>query len=291
MVFFTKSEERERNKSTEKTLEATHYILSDASLSTVMPKTQKILLNTLNSVYIPNVFDGVITKPRSVKDPNAIPAVSFRKGEALQSSPSIWSMLPLQEKAYVDYVISQGAEDTPEQKEAELVALRSLFDMEVQASTEVSLPERAEGMVTRPKAAIRIKSRTHSTDMDRFFYGRPLVGFRMTEDFDAHPGIVGFHELVHVAQTPKQIRTKLDLETRQRLKFERELEAYHYQAVAIRALYTTSSNTEIKGNPRLLKGHALAIEELRAKENENRRNPFEPTGRLRNLLLDVGIDI
>jgi hypothetical protein len=293
MLLFTPSEVKQRHATAERAIERTRDVLRDAAVQRCLGGTATNLLVVIDQLlYIPNERHGLLTKPRSVKHPNAIAVTALAPSETLTIDPALQAPFSRQ----IDQLRSWHRSITSEKDEAALDrAVEKVLDTQMghaQGDT-IDVTDRELAVVRRGITPFTVYSSKYQRTLDRGFHSRPIVAFNSNEVASPRIGGTGVHEMQHVMQSfgMKENRAVVNYDTRRSIDLRDELEAYYVQRIAEEALFYESTNQEYRGNEEILSAAARYVDQAREEVNANSKDPFAPRGHIEKILSEIDLDI
>ncbi len=272
MAFFQSSIERTRHASTDAVLETGREILNDTAVIQALGE-QGVALRALleTGIYVPNIRHGVIRKPRHTSE-EMVPIMStFSDDDGLVlDQKDMLDMTPFQVERARTYLSTQGVGESMAKYIVDL-ASRRLENVPDIGRFEINRDERAAVLVRR--ASIKVP-RSDKRVIERLFINRPITLFRVGHEDDQTAGFDVVHELTHINQYLHDVIQHPHPEQQYRIRTKKELEAYHYSAVATEALYNNSQNPDYYQNDDRLDITSLLIEKARKRVNEKKNDPF-----------------
>lgn len=293
MLLFTPSEVRHRHATAEYAIERTRDVLRDAAVQRCLGSTATNLLVVIDQLlYIPNERHGLLTKPRSVKHPNAIAVTALAPSETLTIDPTLqtpFSRQIDQFRSWYQSIASEKDEATVDH------AVRTILDMQMghTQNDTVDMRDRELAVVQRGITPFAVYSSKYRRMLQRGFVSRPVVAFNSNEGASPRVGGTGVHEMQHVMQSfgMKENRAVINYDMRRSVDLRDELEAYHVQRIAEEALFYESTNQEYRGNEEILSAAARYVDQARAEVNANSKDPFAPRGHIEKILSEIDLDI
>ena len=276
----------------DKLLESAYDMVTDPVLADVLPSVRDYQTAIENS-FVVNVRHGKALVPRTYRNNDeALPILVHHRGEKIIIDGSMFTP-SAQQQAQIDSKIASlcVGQRLQKQKMARSINTSLARYHEIIDAGRTNIVAVAAGNT----AEVQFQPSRHITPVLLSAFGRQLVVLYSTAlsykgDVTPDQGLYKMHEITHILQGRQQ-----PIVDRRRLPlyknlWQREFEAYHYHARAAQMLYAESSNTKYRNNPAMLHDFAIKVERLRAHENACRRNPFEATHYLINLMLQKNLD-
>jgi hypothetical protein len=224
MKLLASQDTRERHEFLDVTIQEAQANLANPDVTRGM--AEHILSRTVaiaDSLYVPNVKNGVVSAPRQYRGSGAVPIVAARVGEDLRFDTSFLDFHPIQSRIVHDGFLSYFEGDETKAR----ITTDYIEELLHKDELELTIPKTATGVVTGAAVSRSFKMYDHETmgeNPEKIVWGRPLVSLVIpSSDKAVDPVLV--HELQHVDQRAhRPIFDSIDSESNH---YCDELEAYH----------------------------------------------------------------
>lgn len=305
MVFFQSSEQRQRHRFVDNSVENYSAILNrnsreDGYIPTVKVDNDRYLLGHL---AVPNLRHGTLHMSRkALRDDDYIPIWPLLHGEAVMAAPeSSYSLHPIQKKNIADFFLNRKITLEENSLDGILEKYKKLDAdatdaLQLKSPTTQAFVWRRLLDVTSPEITGKNRIRT--------MQGRPYVFLAMNNEEGGTPYARSSpdtlsHELTHVRQAlAEPVRRHDTAGSIEDLSLRNELGAYRDQEFVLfemeRQEYVAEENEPqsevITEDGQRLSGVYL-INNSRREINQNRRDKLFPDGKLRKRFAELGLDI
>ena len=290
-----RSEQREMHRQVDAIVGEFHTIMKDPAVKDAFGNIAEPLSDLADNLYVPNIRHGRITAPRQhrpARNPDGLPIFIGDSNQDYSIDGALLAPTRIQSFRMQETFDGWGLDKSAS------IALHDRIEANIVNATSI-IDHPSKGTEAHVQSLnLTLSEIAPEKGIDRRkFKSRPLTAFwseASGKSISQRPfqGLVLLHELVHLRDELVVPIINPKTAERERMVYSQELEAYHYQAVAVTALYNASANPRFKDNDDLERfTHVLDINLLRQEENKDSRDAFKATGRLINRLDSMGLDI
>lgn len=292
-MFFISSEKKGRHSFIDNSIEAAREVLLHEQTTRHLGAMAYIYERRLNSLYVPNHRHGKATLKAS--DDSLIPVLALKPGESVLF-PAEMGLPSHMQRARATEVLKKalpGGEHWTAATTNEVIAYHSRNEQ-----VSLSIRDDATASVQHQTNHFRVESANTGAHTGQI-NGRPLMAIRYPNGFRVDPSVI-IHELDHVAEGdwhPVRLHKTVDEVRKDMLRGE--LQAYHVQSLAIRAMVAMGyaphsgekSQYSVDDDGRICAPLVATVEGARQRTNADRTDKFFPNNELIDELEQRGIKL
>lgn len=243
----------------------------------------------INGLYIPNIKDGLATKPKKIPSDYPTPTIPLRESELVVAEPRFRVMNSFQEHAVQRALAGWSGNTLSETEKAQFVDKINAEMLGIPLPLTITATHNSPASVNSLCASVPIDPTQFphiGKTAHRLFRGQPIL--QLTQSKEVHPQDppILIHEAQHVIQGNSQPILNASRKKAQEQFYRNELEAYYIGFTYGAALYG-SADPRFADNADVLNGASV---ELLRREHQNPADPFFPTKALIQALEGRGLD-